>query len=141
MHDPAVFVGIDVAKEEMVIALVPSGERWVSRTDGRALDAVVARLQGHAPALIVLEATGGLEAALVALLAEAGLPVVVVNPRQVRDFARALGRLAKTDAIDAGVLALFAGGSWWTCSSPSSIGWREPNRRSHATCGRTSPGS
>lgn len=108
MHGPAVFVGIDVAKDEVVIALVPSGERWVSGTDGRALDAVVARLQGHAPALIVLEATGGLEAALVALLAEADLPVVVVNPRQVRDFARALGRLAKTDAIDAGVLALFA---------------------------------
>lgn len=108
MHDPAVFVGIDVAKDAVVIALGPSGERWVSRTDGRGLDAVVARRQGHAPALIVLEATGGLEAALVALLAEAGLPVVVVNPRQVRDFARALGRLAKTDAIDAGVLALLA---------------------------------
>jgi transposase len=103
-----VFVGIDVAKDEVVIALSPSGEQWVSGTEGPALAAVVARVQAHAPALIVLEATGGLEAALVALLVEAGLPVVVVNPRQVRDFARALGRLAKTDAIDARVLALFA---------------------------------
>lgn len=108
MSDTPVFVGIDVAKDEVVLALAPSGERWASGTDGRALDAVVARLRGHAPALIVLEATGGLEAPLVALLAEAQLPVVVVNPRQVRDFARAVGRLAKTDAIDASVLALFA---------------------------------
>ncbi|MGH7629719.1 MAG: IS110 family transposase, partial [Gemmatimonadales bacterium] len=108
MQDSAVFVGIDVAQDEVVVALAPSGEQWASSTAGRALDAVVARLQAHAPALIVLEATGGLEAPLVALLADAGLPVVIVNPRQVRDFARALGRLAKTDAIDAQVLALFA---------------------------------
>jgi transposase len=103
-----VFVGIDVAKDEVVIALAPSGERWTSPTTGPALEQAVARLATYAPALIVLEATGGLEAALVALLAEAALPVVVVNPRQVRDFAKALGRLAKTDAIDAAVLALFA---------------------------------
>jgi transposase len=108
-----VFVGIDVAKDEVVIALAPSGdqpsgESWTSPTTGTALEAVVARLKALTPALIVLEATGGLEAALVALLAEAALPVVVVNPRQVRDFAKALGRLAKTDAIDAAVLALFA---------------------------------
>jgi transposase len=103
-----VFVGIDVAKDEVVIALAPSGEQWTSPTAGRALEQAVARLATYAPALIVLEATGGLEAALVALLAEAALPVVVVNPRQVRDFAKALGRLAKTDAIDAAVLALFA---------------------------------
>jgi transposase len=69
---------------------------------------LVERCQAVAPALIVLEATGGYEAALVAALATAGLPVVVANPRQVRDFAKATGQLAKTDAIDAQVLALFA---------------------------------
>jgi transposase len=108
MADAPVFAGIDVAKDEVVIALLPTGEQWASPTTPAALEAVVARLARQAPALIVLEATGGLEAALVALLSEAALPVVVVNPRQVRDFARALGRLAKTDAIDAAVLALFA---------------------------------
>ena len=108
MADAPVFAGIDVAKDEVVIALLPTGEQWASPTTPAALEAVVARLAAQAPALIVLEATGGLEAALVALLSEAALPVVVVNPRQVRDFARALGRLAKTDAIDAAVLALFA---------------------------------
>lgn len=108
MADIPVFAGIDVATDEVVIALRPTGEQWASPTTPAALEAVVARLARHAPALIVLEATGGLEAALVALLSEAALPVVVVNPRQGRDFARALGRLAKTDAIDAAVLALFA---------------------------------
>lgn len=108
MSTPSVFVGIDVAQDEVVIALAPSGEQWASPTTPAALSATVARLQQQAPALIVLEATGGLESALVALLVEARLPVVVVNPRQVRDFARATGRLAKTDALDAAVLALFA---------------------------------
>jgi transposase len=103
-----VYVGIDVAKDEVVIALAPSGEQWTSPTSGRALEQMVARLAALTPARIVCEATGGLEAALVALLAEAALPVVVVNPRQVRDFAKAVGRLAKTDAIDAQVLARFA---------------------------------
>jgi transposase len=108
MTSTPVFVGIDVAKDEVVVALTPGGERWTSGTGGPELQALVARVQGHAAGLIVLEATAGLEAPLVALLAEAGLPVAVVNPRQVRDFARALGRLAKTDAIDGTVLALFA---------------------------------
>ncbi len=108
MDRTAVFVGIDVAQDEVVVALAPSGEQWRSGTDEPGLAALVARLRGHGPALVLLEATGGLEAPLVAMLAEAGLPVVVVNPRQVRDFARALGRLAKTEAIDAAVLALFA---------------------------------
>jgi transposase len=108
MDRPLVFVGIDVAQDAVAVALAPSGEHWTSRTDEPGLHGLVERLRSHAPALVVLEATGGLEAPLVARLAAAGLPVVVVNPRQVRDFARALGRLAKTDAIDANVLALFA---------------------------------
>jgi len=87
MVDAPVFAGIDVAKDEVVIALLPTGEQWTSPTTPAALEEVVARLAGQAPALIVLEATGGLETAPGALLSEADLPVVVVNPRQVRDFA------------------------------------------------------
>jgi transposase len=91
------FIGIDVAKAQLEFAGRPSGATGM-----------VAQLRALAPALIVLEATGGYESAVVAALATAGLPVVVANPRQVRDFARATGQLAKTDAIDAQVLALFA---------------------------------
>lgn len=105
---PAVFVGIDVAKATLDIAVRPSGERWQVSNDDAALKTLVPRLAAGAPTLIVLEATGGFERAVVAALAAAGLPVVVANPRQVRDFARATGQLAKTDAIDAQVLALFA---------------------------------
>jgi transposase len=104
--DP-VSVGIDVSKSEWVIAVHPSGEQWVSRTTAAALDVVVTRLSAIAPPIIVVEATGGYERALVAGLVAAGLPVAVVNPRQVRAFAQALGRTAKTDAIDAEALALF----------------------------------
>jgi transposase len=108
MADASVFVGIDVAQAEFVVALAPTGERWTMANEPTAVRGLVTRLQALGPALIVLEATGGLEAALAAMLAEVGLPVVVVNPRQVRDFAKATGRLAKTDAVDAAVLALFA---------------------------------
>jgi transposase len=101
-------VGIDVAKAELVVAVRPSGERWAVANDEPGVRALVARLRQEAPALIVLEATGGYELLCVAALAAAALPVVVVNPRQVRDFARATGQLAKTDRIDADVLALFA---------------------------------
>ena len=101
-------VGIDVSKAELVIAVHPGGDRWTSATTGAGLDALVARLTALAPQLIVVEATGGYERPLVAMAAAAGLPVAVVNPRQVRAFAQALGRTAKTDAIDAEVLARFA---------------------------------
>lgn len=101
-------VGIDVAKAELVVAVRPSGERWSVANDERGVGTLVERLRVLAPALIVLEATGGYELLAVAALAAAALPVVVVNPRQVRDFARATGQLAKTDRIDADVLALFA---------------------------------
>jgi transposase len=102
------YVGIDVAKAQLDIAVRPSGEQWISGTDASSLDALVGRLQALSPELIVLEATGGREGPTVAALATAGLPVAVVNPRQVRDFARAVGQLAKTDALDAQVLAHFA---------------------------------
>jgi transposase len=108
MTAPACFVGIDVAKATLDVAVRPGGERWSAPNDEAGIGALVARLQPLAPALIVLEATGGFETATVAAVAAAGLAVVVTNPRQVRDFARATGQLAKTDVLDAQVLALFA---------------------------------
>ena len=102
------FVGIDVAKAELVITIRPSGEHWTIANDVAGIHTLGQRVRGHAPTLIVLEATGGYERAAVAALAAAQLPVVVANPRQVRDFARATGQLAKTDRIDADILALFA---------------------------------
>lgn len=102
-----VYVGIDVAKAELALDTRPAPGPWAAPNDAPGVRAVVARLAALAPALVVVEATGGYELALVAALAAADLPVVVVNPRQVRDFARATGQLAKTDRIDAGVLALF----------------------------------
>jgi transposase len=102
------FVGIDVAKAQLDIALRPLGERWAVTNDDTGITALVRRLQEIGPQLIVLEATGGYQRAVVAALATAGLPVVVVNPRQARDFAKATGQLAKTDALDARALAHFA---------------------------------
>lgn len=101
------YLGIDVAKDSVVLASEPAGRTGTFATDAAGLGALVAQCQAQPVALVVLEATGGYEAPVVAALASAGLPVVVVNPRQVRDFARATGRLAKTDALDATVLALF----------------------------------
>jgi len=104
----AVWVGIDVSKARLDVALGAAGELLSVANETRAIAGLVARLVELAPALLVLEASGGLETALVAELGAAQLPVVVVNPRQVRDFARATGQLAKTDALDARMLALFA---------------------------------
>jgi transposase len=101
------YVGIDVAKASLAIATWPDDVRWTTTQTEADLSALVARLRALAPRLIVLEATGGYEALLAGQLAAAGLPVVIVNPRQVRDFARALGQLAKTDPLDAHLLALF----------------------------------
>ena len=102
-------MGIDVAKRQLDIAERPGGERWAMGNDGAGIAALLERLSGAGPiALIVLEATGGYEIPVVAALTAVGLPVVVVNARQVRDFARAVGKLAKTDAIDAAILAQFA---------------------------------
>src|SRR2546426_4494116 len=90
------------------MALRPSGERWAVPNDASGVATLVDRVQTLHPTLIVLEATGGLEGAATAALATAGLPVVVVHPRQARDCARATGQLAKTDALDARALAHFA---------------------------------
>jgi transposase len=102
------YIGIDVAKATLDIAALPSGESWTITNDDAGLQELVPRVLGLAPTLVVLEATGGFESPAVAALAKAGIPVVVANPRQVRDFAKALGRLAKTDALDAAILAEFA---------------------------------
>jgi transposase len=102
------FVGIDVSKETLDVAACPEQEHWVVSHDMRGIALLIERLERIAPALIVLEATGGLEMPVAAALAAAKLPVVVVNPRQTRDFAKATGKLAKTDSIDAHLLAQFA---------------------------------
>ena len=102
------FVGINVAKAELVIGTVPTAERWTVANDERGIHTLVERLRALTPRLIVLEATGGYELLCVAGLAAAALPVVVVNPRQVREFARATGQLAKTDRLDADILARVA---------------------------------
>jgi transposase len=101
-------VGIDVSQATLDVAVNPSGEQWQLTNDDAGIGQLVERLRTLQPVRIVLEATGGYELAAVAALGIAGLPVVVVNPRQVRDFARSTGQLAKTDALDAQVLALFA---------------------------------
>lgn len=100
-------VGIDVSKTNLVIAVHPTGESWVSAVTPAAIDALVGRLQSLAPMIVVVEATGGYERPLTAQCVTARLPVSVVNPRQVRAFAQALGRTAKTDAVDARLLAEF----------------------------------
>jgi transposase len=108
MSGAPIFVGIDVAKAQLDVALRPSAEGWVVTNDEPGSASLVSRLQALQPTLIVLEATGGLEVPVTAAVAAAGLPVVVVNPRQARDFAKATGRLAKTDVLDAHGLAHFA---------------------------------
>jgi len=102
------FVGIDVSKDRLDVNVRPSGQAFAVVRDGQGLDQLVTDLRSLAPALIVLEATGGFEITVAAALASAGLRLAVVNPRQIRDFARATGRLAKTDVLDAQVIALFA---------------------------------
>jgi len=102
------FIGIDVAKDRLDVHVRPGGEAFTVARDSEGLAALVERLGGLAPTLVVLEATGGFEIAVAAALAGARLPLAVVNPRQIRDFARATGRLAKTDALDAEAIALFA---------------------------------
>jgi transposase len=105
---PACCVGVDVSRDRLDVHLRPSGEAFAVARDGKGLENLVERHKALNVSLIVLEATGGFETTVAAALAGAGLPLAVVNPRQIRDFARALGKLAKTDAIDAEVIALFA---------------------------------
>src|SRR5918996_4023603 len=102
------YVGIDVSKDQLDVAMRPSGDSWSMANDASGITEVVQRLAQLHPKLVVLEATGGLQMPLAAALATAGLPLSMVNARQVPDFARATGRLAKTDRLDAQVLAHFA---------------------------------
>jgi transposase len=102
------FIGIDVAKDQLDVHVRPSGEAFAVARAGEGLAELTARLAALSPVLVVLEATGGFEVTVAAALASAGLPLAVVNPRQIRDFARATGKLAKTDALDAAAIAHFA---------------------------------
>jgi transposase len=103
-----IIVGIDVSKDRLDIALRPRGESFVVERNAAGLEGLVVRLRELSPHLVALEATGGFETIVAAALAGANLPVVVVNPAQVRAFAQALGKRAKTDPIDAAVIAHFA---------------------------------
>ena len=147
MQTPLVFVGIDVSKARLDVAIRPSGELNSVPYDADGITTIVTQLSQVPPTRIVVEATGGVERPLVRALVAAALPVIVINPRQVRDFAKATGQLAKTDALDAQVLARFAeviqptlrvlpdpqtqelGPCWrgaakcWRCRGPSRIGW------------------
>lgn len=102
------FVGIDVSKATLDVCIAPSGSVLHVDYDDAGMTQIVVRLKQVNPVLIVLEATGGLEVRLATELASAGLPVAVINPRQARDFAKATGQLAKTDQVDAALLAAFA---------------------------------
>ena len=101
-------VGIDVSKDRLDIAVRPSGEAFVVERNGAGLEHLVERLRKLSPHLVALEASGGFETIAAAALAAAALPVVVVNPAQIRAFAKAIGQRAKTDPIDAAVIAHFA---------------------------------
>ena len=107
MSDP-IYVGLDIAKAHIDVAVRPAGDPLRLPHDDTGLTVLVTKLRALAPTLVVLEATGGFETDVASALALAGVAVAIVNPRQVRDFAKAIGRLAKTDAVDAAVLALFA---------------------------------
>lgn len=102
------YVGIDVSKDHLDVAVAPTGEIHSFANDQKGIRDLVDTLSSVSPTIVVLEATGGLEIAAAAELGLAGLAVAIINPRQARDFAKAMGRLAKTDTIDAGVLADFA---------------------------------
>jgi transposase len=103
-----IIVGIDVSKDRLDVALRPSGEVFAVERNSAGLDLLVARLKDLSPHIVALEATGGFETVVAAALAAAGLPVVIVNPANVRSFAKAIGQRAKSDPIDAGVIAHFA---------------------------------
>ena len=103
----AIFVGIDVSKDRLDVHVLPSGESFAVARAGAGVDELIARLAKNQVTAVALEATGGFESIVAAGLAGAGLPVVVVNPAQVRAFAQALGKRAKTDPIDALVIARF----------------------------------
>lgn len=102
-----VFVGLDIAKRHIEVAVHPTHERWRVANDESGMLVLAPRLQALQPTLVVLEATGGYETLAASALAIVGVPMAIVNPRQVRDFGKAIGQLAKTDTLDADRLALF----------------------------------
>jgi transposase len=102
------YIGIDVSKDRLDVHVLPSDDAFVVGRDGEGLAALIERVSLLDPYLVVLEATGGFELTVAAALVAAGIPLAVVNPRQIRDFARATGQLAKTDALDAKAIARFA---------------------------------
>ena len=106
MEQEETYVGIDVAKAQVDVAIRPADDRWRVSHDEAGIRQMVSRLKTLEPVMVLLEASGGLELPLVAVLAAEAVPVVVVNPRQVRDFAKATGKLAKTDSLDAAVLVV-----------------------------------
>lgn len=108
METTPLYIGIDVAKEQLDVAVGATGEAWSVTNDDSGIHTLLEDLGSRTCGMVVLEATGGFEVPVVSALAAAGIPVVVANPRQVRNFARATGQLAKTDRLDARVLALFA---------------------------------
>jgi transposase len=108
MSTDNVYVGIDVAQETFDVAVYASTERWTGHNNASGIAETVTRLEALQPTLVVLEATGGLEHGLAGMLAAVQIPVAVVNPARIRAYARALGRLAKTDRLDAEVIAHFA---------------------------------
>lgn len=103
-----IYVGIDVSKDRLDVHVHPGGEAFAVARDGKGLEELVERLRTLSPALIAVEATGGFETIVAAAVAGAGFPLAVVNPAQVRHFAQAIGKRAKSDPIDAGVIARFA---------------------------------
>jgi transposase len=103
-----IIVGIDVSKDRLDIAVRPSGLAFAVARNGAGLEQLVTRLRELSPSIVAIEATGGFETVVAAALASAGLPVAVVNPAQIRAFAKAINQRAKTDAIDAAVIAHFA---------------------------------
>lgn len=107
MSHPDTYVGLDVSKDRLDLAAPSRGQTWSCANEASAFAQLVQALQVLQPQLIIMEATGGLELPVAAVLAAAGLPIAIVNPRQVRDFAKAKGQLAKTDRIDAQLLAHF----------------------------------
>src|SRR3954471_18296774 len=133
MDKAPTFVGIDVSKRRLDIHSRPSGEGFTIDHDDDGVAALVERLAALAPTLVVLEATGGLEVRLAAALAAAGLPVAVVNPRRVRAFARATGRLGKNRPPRAGGPLPAAGGGGWPSPTAST---RRRSPASPRRCGR-----
>src|ERR1700752_1560651 len=104
----AIYVGVDVSKDRLDVHVRPSGEAFVVSRDGKGLEELVERLGELLPALVAVEATGGFETIVAAAIAGAALPLAVINPAQIRHFAQAVGKRAKTDPVDAEVIARFA---------------------------------